>query len=341
MRPHRYTIVGQGLAGSWLAWWLLEAGQDVTVVDPLPPDSSSRVAAGLVNPITGARVKSTWRGADFVPAAERDYAALETRWQTPLVRRYSLRRIFRDARSYDYFLMHRSDGEFDWIPLRDIQPGTHDGLSYPFGGFAHDRAWTVDTGAFLDGMLAEIRRRGRFVRAQVVPHDELLAEADVVVWCEGFAVERHPLWSWLPMAPVKGEIVDVVLPGSIIDDVISSGIWIIPLGDGRYRVGSTYDWDDRSPDPTAAAAGQLLEAIQAVTGRHATIVGHRAAVRPATFNRRPYLGRHPVSPTQVVFNGLGTKGTLLAPWMARHLVEHLVYATPLDPDVDCSRSWSG
>jgi glycine/D-amino acid oxidase-like deaminating enzyme len=164
---------------------------------------------------------------------------------------------------------------------------------------------------------------------------------DVVVWCDGWTAQEQPLWSWLPFAPVKGEILDVHIEGFSIDHMLSAGIWLVPRGNERYRLGSTYDWDNLNDIPTELAKTSLIAQATHLLQRAITVEGHRAAVRPASHMRRPYVGPHPLFPRQYICNGFGTKGSLLTPWVARHLVDHLVDATPLDAEIDVRQWWRG
>jgi len=79
-RQQRTLIVGQGLAGSLLAWQLVRRGQRVVVVDCEQETSSSKVAGGIVTPITGMRMVKTWRLDEFYPVAREFY-----RWPESLL----------------------------------------------------------------------------------------------------------------------------------------------------------------------------------------------------------------------------------------------------------------
>jgi glycine/D-amino acid oxidase-like deaminating enzyme len=68
-----------------------------------------------------------------------------------------------------------------------------------------------------------------------------------------------------------------------------------------------------------------------------TILEHFAAIRPATLERRPFVGFHPVHPQIGILNGMGTKGCSLAPYFARQLVEKLKGTGTINPLADISR----
>src|ERR1700685_1337051 len=66
-------IVGQGLSGTWLSWWLKNQGVTFKIIDQVSPDSASRRAAGLINPVTGRRMVTTWMIDELMPFASKTY----------------------------------------------------------------------------------------------------------------------------------------------------------------------------------------------------------------------------------------------------------------------------
>src|ERR1700676_166311 len=66
-------IVGQGLAGAWLSMWLHKAGFHFKLIDLPKPDGASKRAAGLINPVTGRRLVTTWMIDELMPFASAAY----------------------------------------------------------------------------------------------------------------------------------------------------------------------------------------------------------------------------------------------------------------------------
>jgi glycine oxidase len=79
IEPDRWDaiIVGQGLAGTTLAWRLREAGQRVLLVDACEAVTSSKIAAGLMTPITGQRLVLTANCDALMAEARAFYAGVE------------------------------------------------------------------------------------------------------------------------------------------------------------------------------------------------------------------------------------------------------------------------
>ena len=64
-----YLIVGQGISGTMLSWFLHKEGKSFAVIDDGNEHSASKTAAGIINPITGRRYVTTWMIDEVMPFA--------------------------------------------------------------------------------------------------------------------------------------------------------------------------------------------------------------------------------------------------------------------------------
>lgn len=318
-------IVGMGLAGSLVAWELLQRGIRVTAWDDTPGDTSSTVAAGMITPITGQRLKPTWRGPELVSIAMDLYHEVEQRYGLVVRRDWSLRRVFRNADMQAWFHRRYNDVEFAAYDVRAIQPGIVDEVPYPFGGMMHDQVFTIDIRTLMSAIRSSVE------------WCEIPSSADIMIDCTGYRALGDPLWSWLPIEPSKGEILDVVIPGFEIEYILTNGTWILPLGEQRYRIGATHDWDDHDPRPTDAARESLLEAVRPMIAHEIIVTDHRAALRPSTKFKRPLVGQHPQQRNRFTLNGLGTKGALQGPLAAQQLVSLILDGIEPDEEMNIRR----
>ncbi|MBK7032882.1 MAG: FAD-binding oxidoreductase [Ignavibacteria bacterium] len=324
-------IVGTGLAGSLLAWELKKLGVEVTSVNTNDPESSSHVAAGMITPITGRRLKPTWRGNELTQIARTTYAEMEKTFGVSLWRDWTLKRVFKEEIMRTWFHERQERNEYDPIVVTDIEPGIHDGINYPYGGFQHGDVATVDIPTLIRHVEGSFSKH---INDAATTHSP-----DITITCTGYRTLHHPLWSWLPIEPSKGEILDVSIPGLELDHILTNGTWILPVGGSVFRIGATHDWDDHEPHPTGAGRDKLLADAQRLIRNEIIVLGQRAAIRPSTKFKRPFAGRHPLDQKQAVFTGLGTKGALQGPWAAQQLARHLVLGEPLDPEIDINRWW--
>lgn len=337
----RVQIIGFGLAGSWMAWELTKRGVEVFITDRYNPNSSSRIAAGLINPINGTRPRPTWMADVLLPFAYKAYEDMSNETGQPLLTHYKVRRVFstkEDVRLWEqastraWYGNNSAGFNVVWDTLA---AGVLEDINYAYGGVQYDGA-AVNTAAVIECVR-------KYVADAVVPRED----ADFTIWCEGWEACRNPLWSWLPFQPVKGEILDVIFDGQPLTTIVTRSIWIVPgtvdkhtSGKQNIRIGSTYDWDDLSDVPTEQARTSLVLLSEAILGRPVVVTGHRAAVRPAARSKRPYLGIHPTDKKHAILNGFGAKGALWAPWAARQLANHILDGAPLNPETNVARWWN-
>src|SRR5690606_36352359 len=72
-----YIIKGQGICGTILSYLLIKAEKTVVVIDKENPNSSSRVASGLINPVTGKRIVTSWMIEELMPVAVEMYSSFK------------------------------------------------------------------------------------------------------------------------------------------------------------------------------------------------------------------------------------------------------------------------
>ena len=184
MHTPEFVVVGQGLAGTALAWSLLRRGRTVRVVDR-ERGGCSRLAAGLVTPVTGKRLAKSWRWDELYPAAVAFYRAVEADTGANFFHERPSLRLFANEAERDEF--RRREGTI----LRGlVRPGTHingEWFAAPFGGFTMPHAARLDVPRYLDASREHFRARGAYLAAEVDPRD----------------VERPPLSL---TSPLEGEV---------------------------------------------------------------------------------------------------------------------------------------
>jgi glycine oxidase len=330
-------IVGQGLAGTTLGWHLHDAGLRVLIIDADEPMTSSKIAAGLITPITGRRMALSWQDETLAPTAERFYKRIEIRIGA---RFYSERRAIR--------LLKSDDERSSWAQ-RQHQPAFQKHLVKPQpeplldddvadssgGGFAMHSA-QLDVAAYLAASRDQLACRSMTVNwRQGVRFgaNEIVVEGLRTRWlisCEGYAASRNPFFSFVPFKPAKGDILLVRFLGPMPPDCLHHGVWVAPTEDADvFRVGSTYEWEGLDQGPSLAARMDIEQKLQAFIRRPYAVIDHQAAVRPIIQESQALIGMHPVHQQLGYFNGLGSKGTLYAPSLAQCFTDFLVSGTPI------------
>jgi len=343
-----YLIVGQGVAGSVLAHALLARGCRVVVADVENRSAASRVAAGLITPVAGRKFVPTWRGEDLLPFARQFYRKLEVEFETALYFEKPIWRFFASKEEAEIWKTKRNlpqvKKQTENLPVGSVndfpfQPGL-DGFAMPNG--AH-----IDSRKFLNVFRKRLREREALVEKPLAPED-LKVEKDRVQWrefsarkvifCEGHRVSENPFFSWLPFQHAKGEVLTVAIESLPENVILNRRKWLLPIGGGKFLAGATYDSVDLSENRTDAGREEILEGIGKITPAEPTVLEHEAGVRPAVKGMRPVAGLHPGHPTIGIFNGLGSKGFLWAPFFAEQLAASLENGNALDPEIDVRRN---
>lgn len=303
-------IVGQGLAGTLLAWELERSGREFAIVDAGHAESASRVGAGLVNPVTGERWVSAPGWAEKSAGARGVFEEIEKAWGVSLVRGLRIRREWRSEAEAALVRGKVARGELaPWMSPR----GMEERAAWIEG------AWRVDLPALIAAGRARWAAAGRLREARASAA-EAAAWAGPVVWCAGAAEEKLP-----ELRAVGGETLELeVGPGGAWPEnvVRHDGVWVLPTGGGRAWAGASFVREEteraaRREELRAGVRRQLAD----VAWREAGILAGRRMASPDRAPRSGWLpGREG---REGVFNGLGSKGALLAPGLAREWAARL------------------
>lgn len=348
----KILIVGQGIAGSLLTWYLHENQHEVTLVSNSEDHCASRVAAGVLTPITGKRFAVSWEYHRLHAAAVTTYENLGHRFNETFLYPRETIRVFRSAQEKALW-DKKKKARLDFLPFikNDLAPHQLPApWNDPLGSMTLIHGGWCDSGKLLDRLDHFFINQKILLRQTLEPTSLTIKEEsiiwnnqsfDVVIFCEGYHIRHNPFFKYLPFEHVKGEILTLGLDASIPDDsILNFGKWLVPYPDGSFRCGSTYDWYDLTETPTLSARNTILDTLRQHFPVTPEILGQQAGVRPVCKDMKPVLGPHPKYPRIWVFNGLGAKGILRAPYLAQHLVDVLERKTALWEEVNCRRFWN-
>ena len=337
-------ILGQGLAGTTLAWALRWRGLRFLIVDRDVAGTSSRIAAGLMTPITGSRLVKTWRWDQFWQVATEFYRRAEDELGTSFCFPNRLVRLIANA-SEQAYLDRRIASEFSGLVTRPqplVDPRWFDD---PLGGMEMIEGGRLNVAAYLLASRQRFTSDDQCVTADVdVNHDIELIPSGVrlprlglaarrLIFCQGIDGRGNSWFQHVRFNPAKGEILTLRIAGLNEERIVHRGVWLMPLGDGLFRAGATYEWNDLNSVPTPAGRDEICARLREFLRLPFEVIAHAAAVRPIVLHQYPVVGVHPHHQQLAFFNGLGSKGALQAPWLARHLAEFLFDGALLDPDV--------
>jgi len=342
-----FLIVGQGLAGSLLAWQLLRRDQRILVVDRDEENTSSKIAAGLVTPITGPRFSLPPGLEDRLAFAKQFYWDLEETTGTRLFHHRRIARLFRDPGEQESWERRkaaepeRTDRLHE--PL-DIDP---DRFHAPHGGFEMKEGGWLDVPAFLELTRQTLLERAAYAVGRVADEDVDVradqvrwknVEADHIVFAQGWRGNQNRFFDWISMNPVLGDVLELSIP-DLRDEqrIVNKGGWMLPLGGDRFRAGSTYRHDFDQAEATPEGRQTVCDQVNETTPAQFEVLEHHAAIRPAIRRSRVFCGRHPSLDRVAFLNGFGSKGVVNGPWHAAGLAAHLVDEHPLPVENDLRR----
>ncbi|RRB06381.1 NAD(P)/FAD-dependent oxidoreductase [Larkinella rosea] len=345
-----YLIVGQGIAGSVLAWTLHQRGKKVVLVNSPKRPSASLAAAGIFNPLTGKKLVRTWKADQLFPFLKTFYGSLEQELGIRFLHTTTIYRPYRSVEEQNTYLALTADPAIqpyvnEWVDNQSYRPYIHN----PFGGLEVTQAGWVDVPVFLESIRGFFRARSQFVETDF-DFKELEVREEGVLWrgqsfgklicCEGPHARENPFFDWLPYNPVKGQLLEVRMDRYPITNIVNQGVFIMPVESNLYRIGATYTWHDIDWQTTEDGKAFLIQKLHGLLKVPYEVVGQAVGIRPATKDRRPLIGLHPVESAVGIFNGLGTKGVSLAPFFADQFADFLEGRKELDPEVNIERTFS-
>jgi glycine/D-amino acid oxidase-like deaminating enzyme len=336
---HDVIVLGRGLAGVVMSETLARRGLRVAVIDKPRAGRASWVATGIVNPIVLRRTLPSWRASELLAIAGAFYRDLEQRYQTRFWHPMPLVELFPTAHEAGIWKLRLKDPAIARLisagPAGD--PAVAE-LPQPYGhGVVQRSAW-LDVRALMNAHEQRWMANGDLLFADVQDADIAMDDdgvhvhglsAPLMIRCTG------PFDTLPGLVQVGGEGLTVRLERCRLKTMVHRGIFLLPEGNDRFRVGATFIWEDVWKGPSEEGRAWLLDQLARVVGGPVEVLEHWAGVRPAARDRRPLLGR--VAPNVAVLNGLGSRGVTLAPWCAEHLMGHLLDGAGLDPEADIAR----
>ena len=342
-----YLIVGQGLAGSVLALVMRKRGLRFRVVDNAPSSSATRVAAGILNPVTGRKIVKSWRADELLPRAFAFYRDAERELGGRWLRERMIHRYLVTDEERETWEKKRDREEWRGV-IGPLPPESGFGLREGLDGFCIHGGGMLDTSEFLNSVGGLLLREDRLLKADLAMEGMRVSPDGIeweglraarIIFCEGHRASRNPYFSWLPFRHAKGEVLTLRWDGPDDGRIHNCGKWLVPLGGGKAIAGSTFKWNDMSELPTEAGREEIVKSLDHVLKAKPEVIRQQAGIRPILKGSRPVAGPHPAHTSVAIFNGLGAKGVSLAPFFADQLLDHLEKGAPLDEEIDPRRNW--
>ena len=339
-----FILVGQGIAGTWLAHELIKRGKNILVVNHETENTSSNKAAGLYNPITGRKMVKTWLASELFANLEENYSELEILLGRKFLHRIPIYRPFgTPEEKNDWEAKIEKTGYLNFVAETKSNSAGIKNIVDDLGGVFLKKTGYVDLRILVSSFRSYLIDKGQYLSemfdykalefvGEKITYKNI--DADKILFCEGPNLE-NPFWSDLPFKLVRGELIDIEcdLPTHCI---INRGVFMIPKN-GYHTVGSTYDQNHLSFEPQPEGISNLKQRLSKLFTGSYRIKNVRAGIRPATFDRKPFIGLHPKKETLGIFNGFGTKGVSLTPYFATQFVDFLEGKSMIETEADVQR----
>ena len=333
-----YLIVGSGLAGISFAEVALKNNKTILLLDD-KSQNSSRVAGGLYNPVILKRFSEVWNAKEQLVLMNDFYNRVEDKLKERFnFKMHVLRKFFSIEEQNNWFAASDKINLAPFLSTKLISKKYNSIDSpYDYGEVLH--TGYVDTALLLDAyrkylLENDLLREETFDFSNIEFLDSGVKYRDIqaqnIIFAEGFGMHKNPFFNYLPLDGTKGELFVIKAPDLKLDVIVNTSVFILPLGDDLFKVGATYNWYDKTAEPTEEGKQELLERIKEIITCDFEIVKHFAGVRPTVADRRPLLGTHEKHKSIHILNGLGTRGVMLGPAMAKALYDYIENNVPLD-----------
>ncbi|WP_109302548.1 FAD-binding oxidoreductase [Aquimarina sp. AU474] len=340
-----YIVVGFGLSGLSFIEQLEKNDKSFLVFED-SSQKSSRVAGGLYNPVILKRFTAAWNAKKQLQKAIPFYKNVQTKLNEQLVLELPVLRRFNSVEEQNAWFEACTKPILEDFLDQELMYNSNEGLDIPFHYGRVHHTGRIDIKNMLSCYLNYLDKKDCLVN-ESFDHEQLIItdnfvsykgqEAKNILFSEGFGVQNNPFFKYLPLVGNKGEYLVISSPKLQLNEAVKSSIFIIPLGNNRYKIGATYNNQDTTSGVTLEAKEELLRKLERFLKVPYEIIDHVAGIRPTVRDRRPLVGTHPKHKKLHVLNGLGSRGILIGPTVAENLYDAIENDTALDKEIDIKR----
>ncbi len=345
-----FIIVGRGLAASVIAHTLHENNISFKIIGNQHLSNCSKAAAGIWNPIVFKRMTKSWLANEIIPYLNTFYGQVEQRVGEKLITQRAIIKPFIEEQEKKLWQKKAETELSDFLDetiydtnaaeFKNCKLTGQYGLVKQSGNLNVPGFLKATDAFFKDNLIDEV-----FEHSQLDLNNSTISykgnTAKHIIFCEGYLVKNNPFFSWIPLKPAKGETLEISAPDlKLKDHIFNKNGFIMQLANGEFKVGATYEWNELTEEATQKGLAELKQKLGQMINCSYTINRHKAGVRPSSIDRRPIIGAHPEHKNLFIFNGLGTKGVMLAPFFAKKFVNFYLQKEDLPTEVNAERFYS-
>ena len=337
-----FTIVGQGIAGTILAFELFKRNKTFQIIDKLQNNSSSRIALGIYNPLVLKWFTKSWGVESQLKELNSFCKEFEFFFNVKINHKKNIYKFLESNYSINNWNEKQSSPNRKNFMSEELK--YLDGIQNPFGVVLQS-GW-VDIKMMLDSFRFFLKKK-KILREEVFSYDKMKVNTDYIeyknytskyiVFCEGASVVKNPYFNNLEFKMTKGEIIHFKSSDLKINKIIHSGVIIIPISNDMYYAGATFNWDVNDINCSEEAKIEILEKIMKLKRFNYKLIDQKVAIRPSVKDRRAIIGCHEKYKNLYLMNGLGSRGMLLSPYLANQLCSHILENKKINSEIDVKR----
>ncbi len=340
-----YIVVGLGLAGIAFIEEL-EKNNKSYIVFENHSQNSSKVAGGMFNPVILKRFTPVWNGLKQIEKALPFYKSLEKKLNCNLIEYIDIYRNFKSIEEQNNWFIACDNPILSKYIDSTIITNNNKHITAPFGYGKVKNTGKIYTKKLLDNYLVHLQKK-EILQIKTFEYQNITLTKNSIsykgintkkiVFAEGYGMINNPFFKDLPLKEAKGELLEIYAPDLKINFLLKSAIFVMPLGNDYYKIGATFNWKDKTNQPTEQGKQELIEKLNKTITCSYKITNHIAGIRPTVKDRRPLIGTHKMYKNIAILNGLGTRGVMLAPTLAPILFQHLENNQPIDNEININR----
>ena len=340
-----YLIIGSGLAGISFAETCLLNHRTILVINNNSQNSTT-IAGGLYNPVVLKRFTKIWEAEAQLEISIPFYKTLEEKLHEKFLFEISLLRKLNSIEEQNNWFTASDKPTLSNYLSSNLETLENQFITHPYKFGKVNSTGFLDTKKLKDTYTNYLISENSYLEdtfdySQLVVEENYIQykniKAKQIVFAEGFGVHSNPYFNNLPLDGTKGELFIIKAENLNLAEIINSSIWILPIGNDLYKVGATYNWEDKTTEKTEAGKNELRSSLKDLISCEFEIIEHLAGIRPTVKDRRPLLGRHHSHKNIYILNGMGTRGVLFAPYLSNKLYQFIENNIELDNEISINR----
>lgn len=343
-----YMIVGLGIAGISLCEQLQKNKKRFVVFDNNEPGATA-MSGGVFNPTVLKRFTTTWNASIFLPDAKNFYKALSIKLQQTFFEEMPVLRVFKSVEEQNNWTVASDKPELQQFLSTEYIKNTNPSVYAPFGFGKVLGTAQIHTSELLAAYREYLRKENALISETVqypaikINNDKVIYKnylVKKVIFSEGVKSVENPFFPENILIGNKGEFIIIKAPNLHVDVLLKGPVYVVPMGNDHYKVGATFSPNNFDVAPTEAARKEIIKKLKSFVKIPFEVVGQTSGVRPTTDDRKPLLGSLPENENLVFYNGLGSRGFMMAPKLAEILYDFMENNIPLPPEMDIMRKWT-